>query len=311
MPTVGSAFKTAAIVLFFGGLSVGVSTTADAQDDPIDLLEGLGEEGPKESEDKKEVPSESKIDEATATSEAEEATEDASSTEAAETIEATETVSEPDKEAEEVEEPSRKQPKKRIDPTRLDKVKAVQRKPVLKRGRVELTPMISASINDAFFNHFATGATAIYYPHDNLGIGVSGSWFFANPRTDNVAVVRTSQTSVLATFDHPDWVGSVDVYWTPIYGKLSLFNRAILPFDIYFQAGLGMVSSGATRPAINWGVGQRLLLNDWMALRFEIKDHIYVDTQSVNGVPRSDIRNFLMVQIGVSFFVPPSFEYGR
>ena len=46
-----------------------------------------------------------------------------------------------------------------------------------------------------------------------------------------------------------------------------------------------------------------------MALRFELRDHVFVDTQEVNGLTRSDIQNYMMFFVGVSFFVPPSFEY--
>ncbi|MEZ4272646.1 MAG: outer membrane beta-barrel domain-containing protein [Myxococcota bacterium] len=200
----------------------------------------------------------------------------------------------------------------RVDPAVLDKVKAVPRKPVLKKHRVELTPFFGVSLNDAFFTHMAVGGTAVFFAHDNFALGVRGQWLFAHPETDNVEVVRTSQISVPAVFDKPKIFGSLDFYWIPIYGKLSLFNRAIVPFDFYLLAGLGFAQAGDnTRPAMNWGVGQRFMLADWMALRFEVFDQIYLDTQLVNDQPRSDVQNFLMVQVGLSLFLPPRFEYGR
>jgi len=203
-------------------------------------------------------------------------------------------------------------PRKKFDPTRIDKVKSVQRKPVLKRGRLELTPMAMASVNDAFFNHFALGGSATYYLHDSLGIGLSGVYWYAHPRTDNVRIVRRAQNSVLAVFESPDLAAMLDLVWTPIYGKMSLFNSWIVPLDFYVVAGFGAVKVGSRyRGAVQWGLGQRFFITDWMAFRLEVRDYIYVDRQVVNNLERSDTQNFLMVQAGVSFFIPPSFEYGR
>lgn len=198
-----------------------------------------------------------------------------------------------------------------IDPSSLDRVKAVPRKPMLKRMRLEISPYASVSLNDAFFYHLAAGGSVVFYPNDSFGIGVGADYLWLHAKTPNEAVVRETQQSVFAEFEQPRLFAHLDFYWVPLYGKVSLFDDNIIHFDTFLVAGGGVASAlgGEFPPAVNVGVGQRYVLNDWLALRLEARDHLFVASQQVNDLPRSDIQNFLMFQLGVSIFVPPSFEY--
>jgi outer membrane beta-barrel protein len=197
-----------------------------------------------------------------------------------------------------------------VNPAKLDRIKAVQHKPVLKQYRFEVTPLVGLSLNDAFYTHLAVGAGAAFFVHDNFGIGANGTFFLAHPRTDNHKVVRIGQKGVAAVFDLADVLTTLDLHWVPIYGKVSLFNQIILPFDFYLIAGGGLAVAGANiRPALSGALGQRFMINDWLAVRLEIRDTFYNDTQEVEGQPRSDIQNYILFTAGVSFFIPPYFEY--
>ena len=68
-------------------------------------------------------------------------------------------------------------------------------------------------------------------------------------------------------------------------------------------------------PEVNAGIGQRFFLSDWLAVRIEVRDHLYLDNldiadqRSSNVHRRSDIQNYVLLYAGVSFYLPPSFEY--
>ncbi|MBI5512055.1 MAG: outer membrane beta-barrel domain-containing protein [Deltaproteobacteria bacterium] len=195
-----------------------------------------------------------------------------------------------------------------------DRIKAVPRKPVLKNGRFEVFGAASFSTNDAFYQHLAFDAALVFYPHDAFGIGFGADYLYARPKTSNVDVVRQSLTSVPAIFELPRLFAHLDLYWIPVYGKVSLFESGIIHFDFYGSAGAGLVTAfGKRRPVeVNAGVGQRFYLGDWLALRFEVRDHFFVDTFEVSGMPdptRSDLQSYLLFMAGVSFFIPPTFEY--
>ena len=66
-----------------------------------------------------------------------------------------------------------------------DKVKAVQRKGFLKRGRLELAPLFAVTLNDAFFQKFGYGLRLAYNLHDSFAVAVRGTRY-ENYRTDNV-----------------------------------------------------------------------------------------------------------------------------
>ncbi len=195
-------------------------------------------------------------------------------------------------------------------PAALDRIKAVPKKRMLKRGRLELVPYAGASLNDAYYQHLSAGASLIYYLHDAFGLGVSADFMYLHARTHNLDVVRQTFTSVPAVFELPRLLTHIDAYWVPIYGKVSLFDSKIIHFDLYTTFGLGLAFAGDRHPpAANVGVGQRFVLGDWLALHFEVRDHLFIDTQEVDQIPRSDIQSYVMFTAGLSLFVPPSFEY--
>ncbi len=194
----------------------------------------------------------------------------------------------------------------------VDRVKAVQKKPVLKRTRVELSPFAALGINDPFYTHVAAGGSLTFFPHDNFGIGLTMTYFLAHPKTSAHQVIRLGQKSVPAEFNLPRYFVGADLHWIPIYGKVSLFNSAITPFDLYIVAGGGIANTGVdTRLSSNIGIGQRFFIGDFLAFRIELRDYMYLDTLRVDGQLRSDIQNYVLLQLGVSLFVPPSFEYGQ
>ena len=196
-------------------------------------------------------------------------------------------------------------------PASLDKIKAVPRKAVLKRGRLELAPFASLSVNDAFYQHLALGGSLIYYPQDSFGIGLGVDYLYANIETSNVDAVRQGLTSVPGQFEQPQLFAHLDFYWIPIYGKVSLFDQSILHFEFYGTGGLGVSTAfdDDLQPAANFGIGQRMFLSEWLALRLEARNHVFLTTQTVNRVERSDIQSIMMLNFGVSFFIPPTFEY--
>ncbi len=197
-----------------------------------------------------------------------------------------------------------------VAPAALDRIKALPKKTLLKRHRFELSPFAAASLNDAFYQHLTAGGTAIFYPHDSFGVGIGADYFYSHLSTKNIDAVRENLIAVPAALEHPWLFVHLDAYFVPIYGKLSLFASDIINFDMYAVAGAGAALAGEhKRPAANIGIGNRLGIGQWLALRFELRDHLFVDTQTVNGVDRSDVQSYLMFMAGVSMFLPTSFEY--
>lgn len=194
-----------------------------------------------------------------------------------------------------------------------DKVKAVQRKGFLKKGRLELAPIFAATVNDAFYQKFGYGLRIAYNLHDAFAIAVRGTKY-EKLRTDNVREGKLAfQSQLLSSdIDQQVMVGGV---WSPIYGKASVLRSSIIHFDLFLQAGFGLVWSSTSGPplsqgphaAADLGGGLRFYPKEWLAFELGLLATLYPD-QPVPQLPATTQRVFVM-NVGMSFFWPFTFDY--
>lgn len=194
-----------------------------------------------------------------------------------------------------------------------DKVKAVQRKGFLKKGRIELAPLFAATVNDAFYQKFGYGLRLAYNLQDSLAIAVRGTKY-AKLRTDNVREGKIAFQSQLlnSDIDQQVMVGGV---WSPIYGKASFLQKSIIHFDLFLQAGFGYVWTSTSGPplsqgphvAADFGGGLRFYPKDWLAFELGMLATLYAD-QPVPQLPATTQRVFVM-NVGLSLFWPFGFDY--
>ncbi len=190
-----------------------------------------------------------------------------------------------------------------------DRVKSVQRKPFLKRSRVELTPLAFATVNDSYFPKFGPGARLSFFFQDSFGLAVRAFDYYAPP-TDNVRLAKRQLQSRLPKVN-PDYGLFFDLLWSPIYGKVALFN-SIRHFDLYLVGGAGAEfteTSSVDGPhfSTHLGLGQRFTVTDWLALDLSVLDTLYADRP--DGGERAVLQQQVSVNFGLSFFLPLSFDY--
>jgi outer membrane beta-barrel protein len=189
--------------------------------------------------------------------------------------------------------------------TLADRIKSVQRKTFVKKGRFELSPQFGLSLNDSFFTHISLGAGAAYHVADSFALELRGGGVIASPESSALRFVREETDSLIEDPPAFKYYGDANGVWAPVYGKFSLFGESIIHFDGYVTLGFGVfgTDSGA-HPAANVGVGSRFFLTDWLAARVELRDHVFLENR--NG--ESDLQHLLSVNLGVSFFLPTSFD---
>jgi outer membrane beta-barrel protein len=192
-----------------------------------------------------------------------------------------------------------------------DRIKAVPRKGLLKRHRLELTPAAAVSVNDPYYLHANVGGSAVYYPRDSFGVGVGAEYFYAHVGYASLTDVRRALTSVPPQFTPPSLLLHVDLYWVPLYGKVSLYDSGIAQFDVYGSVGAGMAKafSGNSALEVNIGIGQHYVVAPWLSLRLELRDHLFIDTFVSNNQTGSSVQNYMLLSLGMSFYVPTTFEY--
>ena len=92
-----------------------------------------------------------------------------------------------------------------------------------------------------------------------------------------------------------------NLVWHPFHGKFMFFQSAIPHFDMFFLAGIGVTDSRTSKGlTYNVGAGLKVYVTPWMSLRFEIRDHIFV--QEI--LASESITNNLALTLGVGFWFP-------
>ncbi|MBS2029151.1 MAG: outer membrane beta-barrel domain-containing protein [Deltaproteobacteria bacterium] len=202
-----------------------------------------------------------------------------------------------------------------------DRVKSVQKKGFYKKNHFELAPHVGVSINDALFTKYNLGGAAIFHFSDNLALGGRFDYMIVQT-TENVSTAKRELQSKLPV-SKPKYGGAADFYWTPVYGKASLFN-SIIHFDLFAIAGAGVVVSQTSsfsgtdptgtlsadpllnqgpHPAFDIGLGQRYALNEVVAFEWSLLETIYTDTPGGSG--SSQVQRIMSLNAGFSFFLPP------
>jgi outer membrane beta-barrel protein len=194
-----------------------------------------------------------------------------------------------------------------------DRVKAVQRKGFLKRGRFEISPLFSASLNDAFYQKLGGSLRLGYHVADSFALAVKGT-YYQPLRTSNVREGQVAFQSQLLT-SQLDGEAMLQGIWSPVYGKIAFRSKQIVHFDVFLHAGLGAVwtaTSGSPRDegphlATGFGGGVRFFPNEWLALELGLSATLYPDQPNL-AVP-STLQRVVAAGAGFSFFLPTSFDY--
>jgi len=207
----------------------------------------------------------------------------------------------------------------------------VVRKPFLKARRTELLPMVATTLNDNMVRHYAIGGQLSYYLTDVLAIGVEGLYYQPTFREPFDLVAR--QARRLPTINTYNWSASLNFHYVPVYGKFAVFDKKLITWEVAFTAGIGAGQSvveerdkkypGFTNLLImpNAGASFRFFLTKWLTVNAGVRDYIFLDkfepvdramyTSASQAKDHADSRliNNVMFQVGLSFWLPTSFEY--
>jgi outer membrane beta-barrel protein len=197
-----------------------------------------------------------------------------------------------------------------------------------KRGRFELTPSGNLSLNDAFFSKYFGGLKLGFHFTESFALSAQVSAGMTS-KTGSAVVCPQNSGCVPATdemmFQVPGrirGIAGLEVGWSPIYGKLNVLAERVAHFDLSLLLGADAISHDevlstsdaralfgagrepgtATTFGGHVGLGARLFLAEWLALRLEVKDYVYaVDVPNNGG---KDLQNQIFTELGVSFFLP-------
>ena len=213
---------------------------------------------------------------------------------------------------------------------------AVQQIYALRARRFEFNPYFGFTLNDQFVSHPGPGLAINYYLTNVLAIGLNGNLYTGLNTDSRFNFENRRATHVAAPLNEYQFSAALNFTYVPMYGKFAAFGDFIFHYDAYVVGGVGAIS---TRPipvidpdnrkfdyemklAVNVGLGLRIFLNRWFAVTAEVRDYIFNEklenltiaagsgkTDKGTWYGDNQITNNVQAQIGVSVFIPFSWNY--
>lgn len=217
-----------------------------------------------------------------------------------------------------------------------ESIYVVQRRAYSKRGMFELTPLFFTSVNNKFVGHLGPAISAVYHVRENFGIELTSAIPFVFYRFYSALVFEVRDLDPPLSPEVVDlkqltYFGSLSLQFSALYGKLNLYDW-LVDYDFYVSAGYGLAttietcapnkdgcgdkleglgfgqrgprgSTDKTKLAANLGGGMRVFFSDHLGLRIDLRDIVYADRATDPEGATTDIRNNVMVLLGVSFLL--------
>jgi len=120
-------------------------------------------------------------------------------------------------------------------------ITVVQRQRMLKKKRFELQPQFGITVNDPYVRHYAIGLQMDYWLSNRMALGLVGTGFIGakTPRYDNIR----RQEGLLLTANKTLWQANLNFTYNFMYGKIAIFNRALLHWEAGGSIGGGVMQT--------------------------------------------------------------------
>lgn len=225
-------------------------------------------------------------------------------------------------------------------------ITVVQRQRMLKKKRFELQPQFGITVNDPYVRHYTVGVQADYWLTNRMALGLVGTGLIGakTPRYDNIR----RQEGLLLTANQVLWQANLNFTYNFMYGKIAIFNRALLHWEAGASIGGGVMQTRVIpryealhEPFSNFtgggvlGFHSRTYLPrvNWLAFDLGVRYWLFADrlepfqrgpnttTMGTGDLEQLDppegakeastpqLAHNVTFFLGVSFFFPTSFEY--
>ncbi|HTQ48847.1 MAG TPA: outer membrane beta-barrel domain-containing protein [Polyangiaceae bacterium] len=225
-------------------------------------------------------------------------------------------------------------------------VYAVQQQYVLRAQRFEIQPYFNFTLNDQFVSHNGPGLALNYYITQVLAIGVDGVWYGGLNGESDFNFQNRRAARIAVPLNNYQFSADLNFTYVPMYGKFAGFGDFIFNYDVFISGGGGIIRTQPVsvidpdnRKFTDWnnlvnfdlGIGFRIFFTRWLAAVLEVRDLMFFDrleNTNVSILPPTDpngplnpngqvpwldpdthFTNDVQLQLGLSIFLPTSFEY--
>jgi outer membrane beta-barrel protein len=151
------------------------------------------------------------------------------------------------------------------------------------------------SIED-FESHTVYGARLAYHLTEDFFI--EGT--FGQSKAGRTSYETLSGSASLLTDDERDYsYYALSLGWNALPGEVFIGENRAYNTAFYLVAGIGSTTfAGDDRFTVNGGFGYRILPTDWIAVHFDVRDHIF----DIDLLGEKKIVNNLEAHLGLSIF---------
>lgn len=179
-----------------------------------------------------------------------------------------------------------------------------------KRLRAEVGVSAGAILNESYSKTNTFGARAGLFISEKTGVEYNFAKFKSEDSPDLVAL-RTQEVcvelecrSIEPSYIRINKLHQLQLVTAPIYGKINLFDWAILYSDLTFSAGAAQVDTTQGRKwAFTPAIGQRFYFSKSFSLRVDATDIYLNETVKSGDKSISNWRHNWVAQVGLSAFL--------
>lgn len=193
-------------------------------------------------------------------------------------------------------------------------VRVIQKRLFLKDGRHEFSLFSGVIPNDEFYTFVPIGGRYTYFVAEDFGLELFGSYNISIKSKVSEELWDSYSVEVFRR-QEVDWTAGACFNWSPIHGKLGIFNKKLFHFDWQFALGLGALGStvrtndsgmvdvegGESKTksridgAANLGTGLKLFFTDWFAVRLDYRSFLFKKFQG-------GVYHLAELSLGVAFY---------
>lgn len=170
----------------------------------------------------------------------------------------------------------------------IDPPKMVLNRNVPLKFRAEIGVGMGFGLDEPFYYPFYPSFFINFNFTEVQAISFTGTYFFpwlsggGDLLKQGVEGIGVKGEPILTVFDalkapYPQMSAFLNYQYSPFYGKISLAKNWVMNLSIYGFAGLGVVVSNNNDhwPAGNLGIGQKLYINKWLGIRWDLGFYAY------------------------------------
>jgi outer membrane beta-barrel protein len=181
-------------------------------------------------------------------------------------------------------------------------VSVIQKKFLPKTERFQLFGGLTGMMNDPWFSSFGLSAKLGYFFTEQWGLELDGS-FLSTSAKDNIKLLQNNDNVNTASIITIKGYYGASVVWSPIYGKMGMFNKKIVPFDMYFALGGGtsQIQNGSGGTTLHMATGQIFSISKSLGFRWDLTWNM------VQATPAGEVAqhfNNILLSAGFSYFFP-------